>query len=369
MAKQKLEASVDTTPEDKKEKGKMKGKVKFSLEDYKHAKGHDKIASYKPLEWIPFSSPALQDLLGIPGVPCGHITLLRGGSNTSKTTCMLELAVNAQKMNKLPVFIISEMKWSWEHAKMMGLEFEEEFDADGNMNPVGNFYYIDRTQLKSIEDVAKFINELLSDQENGKLPTDLVFLWDSVGSIPCQMSIDKEKNNNEWNAGAYSVQFGGHVNQRLIASRKSSHPFTNTMVCVNKTWIRKADNPMAQPTMKNKGGETMFFDSSIILTFGNVATTGVNFIKAEKNKKEITFASRVNVKVEKNHVNGVSSSGKIIVTPFGYIEDSKPAIDDFKKENMDYFFSQLGAESGEITTYIDETEENNEGYSSEPAEE
>lgn len=365
----KLTATVSDESENAKSKKTPKKKVEWSIDDYKAKKGLDNIGSYKPLEWIPFSSPAIQDLLGIPGVPCGHITILRGGSNTSKTTCLLEIAINAQKMGKIPVFIITEMKWNWEHAKSMGFQFREETDSEGNMVPKGNFIYNDRTRLKSIEDVAKFINETLSEQEKGELPKDLVFLWDSVGSIPCQMSIDKEKNNNEWNAGAYSVQFGGHVNQRLVASRKSDYPYTNTMVCVNKTWIRKADNPMAQPTMKNKGGETMFFDSSIIITFGNVATTGVNFIKAEKNKKEITFASRVNVKVEKNHVNGVSSSGKIIVTPFGYIEDSKTAIDNFKKENMDYFFSQLGADAGEINTYVDETEENNDGFSSEPVEE
>ena len=367
MAKQKLEASVDT--EEKKEKGKLKKKVEFSIDDLNAELGLSNAGSFKPLEWIQFNSQSLKDVLGIPGVPCGHITILRGGSNTSKTTCLLELAINAQKAGKLPVFIITEMKWSWEHAEQMGFQFRKEYDADGNMIPKGDFVYNDRANLKSIEDVAMFINKLLTMQSNGKIQKDLVILWDSIGSIPCQMSIDKEKNNNEWNAGAYSVQFGGHVNQRIVASRKADYPYTNTMVCINKTWIRKPDNPMGQPTMKNKGGETMYFDSSIVITFGNVATTGVNFIKAEKNKKEITFASRVNVKVEKNHVNGVSSSGKIIVTPFGYIEDSKPSIDNFKKENMDYFFSQLGAEDGEINTYIDETEENNEGYSSEPAEE
>ena len=35
-----------------------------------------------------------------------------------------------------------------------------------------------------------------------------MFLWDSIGSVPCEMSIKSNKNNNEWNAGAMSTQFG-----------------------------------------------------------------------------------------------------------------------------------------------------------------
>ena len=30
----------------------------------------------------------------------------------------------------MPVFIITEMKWSWEHAKMMGLEVNEVVDKE-----------------------------------------------------------------------------------------------------------------------------------------------------------------------------------------------------------------------------------------------
>ncbi len=65
-----------------------------------------------------------------PGIPQGHIVLLRGHSDTGKTTAMIEGAVAAQKRGILPVFIITEMKWSWEHAKMMGLEINEVVDEE-----------------------------------------------------------------------------------------------------------------------------------------------------------------------------------------------------------------------------------------------
>jgi RecA/RadA recombinase len=82
---------------------------------------------FKEQKWIPFSK-ALQNSISVTGAPVGHITLLRGHSNTGKTTALLELAISAQKMNILPVFIITEMKWSWEHARTMGFQIDDVVD-------------------------------------------------------------------------------------------------------------------------------------------------------------------------------------------------------------------------------------------------
>ena len=368
MAK-KLTATVEGQEPEENGKPKLQKKKLFSLNDYK-ASNNLNNARYKEQRWLELSS-AFQKVLGIPGIPMGHIVLARGGSNTSKTTCMLEAAIAAQKMRVLPIFIITEMKWSWDHAKLMGLEVKEIYDEKtGELLSVdGDFIYTDRTQLKSIEGVAQFINKILDDQEKGNLPYDLLFLWDSVGSIPCELSIEKGKNNNEWNAGAMSAQFGNHVNQRIVSSRKYDYPYTNTLFCVNKVWVQKPANVMAQPTMQCKGGTTMFFDATVVFTFGNVSTSGVSFIKAVKNGKEITFASRVNVKAEKNHVNGVSTGGKIIVTPTGYILDDKKELEQYKKDHMEYFYNALGDGDGDIKTVEENIEEGIEQYSSEPIEE
>jgi len=109
-------------------KAKEQVQKNFSLAKFKDKKGFSNISvKFKPLTWIPLSD-AFQDVLSMPGIPMGHITLLRGHSDTGKTTALLEAAVSAQKMNVLPVFIITEMKWSWEHAREMGLQFEEVVD-------------------------------------------------------------------------------------------------------------------------------------------------------------------------------------------------------------------------------------------------
>ena len=91
----------------------------FDLDKFKKTKKLDQSSNFKAQKWIPFS-PAVQDALSIPGIPMGHITIARGGSDTGKTTLMIEAAVAAQKMGVLPVFIITEMKWDFAHAQKMG---------------------------------------------------------------------------------------------------------------------------------------------------------------------------------------------------------------------------------------------------------
>ena len=78
---------------------------------------------------------------------------------------------------------------------------------------------------------------------------------------------------------------------------------------------------------------------------------------------------RVDVKVEKNHVNGVSTGGKIIVTPTGYILDDKKELEQYKKDHMEYFYNALGDGDGDIKTVEENIEEGLEQYSSEPIEE
>ena len=271
-------------------------KSKFDLSSFKEKKGLKQNVKFKDQEWIPLSS-AFQDVTSIPGIPTGHIVLLRGHSDTGKTTALLEAAVSAQRRSILPVFIITEMKWNWEHAKQMGLQVDEVVDKETGeiVNYEGEFIYADRETIHSIEDVAKFILDLMDEQKRGNLPYDLLFLWDSIGSVPCEMSIKSNKNNNEWNAGAMSTQFGNNVNQRIVMSRKESSPYTNTLVCINKVWTLKAESPMGQPKLMNKGGYAMWFDSTFVVTFGNVMSAGTSKIKAIKDGKQVEFAKRVNL--------------------------------------------------------------------------
>ena len=79
------------------------------------------------------------------------------------------------------------MKWSWEHAREMALEFQEVVDEETGeiVDYEGFFIYTDRGQMNTIEDVAAFILDLIDDQKQGDLPYNMCFFWDSIGSVPC----------------------------------------------------------------------------------------------------------------------------------------------------------------------------------------
>ena len=330
----------------------------FSLDKFKAPKGLGSTNnSFKEQEWIPLS-PAWQEMVSLPGIPHGHITLLRGHSDTGKTTALLEVAVNAQKMGILPVFIVTEMKWSWEHAQMMGLQVDVEKDNEGKISGVdGNFIFADRGQLPTVEAVAGFMADLMSEQKKGNLPMDMVFLWDSIGSVPCQMSVEKAKNNNEWNAGAMSTQFGNFINQEILLSRKESYPYTNSLVAVNKIWVEKPIGPMSPPIMKNKGGNTMFFDSTLIVTFGNISNPGTLKINAVKDGKKVEWAKKVKVGIEKNHINGITTTGKILATPHGFISEKKSDIEKYKRQHQEEWGRILGEGPFEVITEGSEAED------------
>jgi len=336
-------------------------KKSFDIDAFKKSKFLDQSVKFKPQKWIPLSK-AFQDVLSIPGIPMGHITLLRGHSDTGKTTAMLEAAVAAQKMGVLPVFIITEMKWSWEHVMQMGLQVNEVVDKEtGEITDYNGFFlYTDRETIHTIEDVAAFILDLLDEQKKGNLPYDLMFLWDSIGSVPCELSVRSNKNNNEWNAGAMSTQFGNNVNQRITLSRKESSPYTNTLVCINKVWTAKAETPMSQPKLMNKGGFAMWFDATFVVTFGNVSNAGTSKIKAIKDGKQVEFAKRTKIQIDKNHINGITTRGNIIMTPHGFINDSEKEIKSYKDAHAKEWSAILGGMDFDIVeendTFIDATE-------------
>ena len=319
-------------------------KKEFSLDAIKNK--YSTKTKYKDTEFYEVDE-AFHSACGIPGPALGNINMFLGHSNSSKTTALVKAAVSAQKKGHLPVFIITEKKWSWEHAVELGLQAEM---VDGEWD--GQFIFNDNFDY--IEQVTDYINELLDEQEKGNIPYSLCLLWDSVGSIPCKMTFDG-KGGKQHNASVLADKIGMGIQARITKSRKEDYPYINTMVVVNQPWVELPDNPFGQPTIKAKGGEAMWLASALVFLFGNQKNAGINHITATKNGRTVSYAIRTKISVLKNHINGLGyKDGKIIATPQGYIADDKDALEKYKKEYSQYWNAILSG-TGEIT--LDETEE------------
>lgn len=273
---------------------------------------------------------------GLPGPVMGGISMFLGHSNTAKTNAMILAAADAQKKGHLPVFIITEKKWNWEHAAELGLKAEK--DSDGEWD--GDFIFNDGFDY--IEQATDFINEILDEQEKGNIPRSILFLWDSIGSIPCKMTYDG-KGGKQHNASVLSDKIGMGIHSRISKSKKEDYPYYNSLVIVNQPWVDLPDNPYSKPEIKAKGGEAVWLASSLVFLFGNQKKAGISHIDATKNGRKVSYATRTKISVLKNHVNGIAyKDGKIIAVPQGFIDDTKESLDEYKKEYSEYWNKILG---------------------------
>jgi hypothetical protein len=320
---------------------------KKSFKDIKEK--FSKKATYKPDRFFDLGG-AFLDASGIPGPAMGHINMFLGHTDTGKTTALVKTAVDAQRKEILPVLIITEQKWDFEHARLLGMECEETVDKEtGEIEWDGFFLF--NNDFQYIEQITDYINELLDAQEKGELDYDLLFMWDSVGSVPCKMTFEG-KGGKMHNASTLSDKIGMGINQRISGSRKETSKHTNTLVVVNQPWVELPDNPFGQPKIKAKGGESLWLNSTLVFRFGNQKNGGTTNISAIKEKRKVKFATRTKVTIMKNHVNGLGyEDGKILITPHGFLagrdkQIEKQSIDNYKEEHSEYWSQQLGTGGG-----------------------
>jgi hypothetical protein len=294
---------------------------------------------------------AFMDACGLPGPILGGINMFLGHSNTSKTTAMILAAADAQKKGHLPVFIITEKKWSWEHAIELGLQAEKnEFGEYDGM-------FIFNDSFDVIEQATDFINQILDAQEKGDIPYNILFLWDSIGSIPCQMTFDG-KGGGMHNAKVLADKIGMGIHSRISKSKKEDYPYYNTLVVLNQPWVLLPDNPFGQPEIQAKGGTAIWLASSLVFLFGNQKKAGISHIDATKNGRKVSFAIRTKISILKNHVNGLGyKDGKIIAVPHGYITDTKDALEKYKKDYSDYWVQKLGDSNYSLDESQDDSED------------
>lgn len=188
-----------------------------------------------------------------------------------------------------------------------------------------------------VEDISFHMHTILDAQQEERLPRDVAFFWDSVGSINCFKGATSKTTNNQWTAGALATCFKSLINYRIPASRREDAPYTATFAVVQQIWL---DNE--NKVIKHKGGEAFFYSPRLIFHFGGILTHSTEKLKATLAGEEFQFGVETRIRCEKNQVNGIEQKGKIASTPHGYWNPDK--INDYKEEHKDFIKAHLNTE-------------------------
>lgn len=337
----------------------------------------------KPVEFIVMPE-AFVEATKLPGIPMGVTTLIHGHSNTGKSLLKNCLIASAQRKGILPVIYETENNFSFPFAIDCGMRATPVYDdvevevIDEETGEVsyktekriidyeGDFLYYDSDILADrygdmdysqgkrvskkrkhpvIEDIAYSMNELLDMQDDGVIQQPILFIWDSVGSIPSFRSYTSKSNNAMWDAGALSVSFNTLLNNRIPSSKKISSPYTNTFVAVNKIWLDSMTAPMAAPSIQMKGGNALLYASRLTILLGGSLKPSTKRLTATSKGEKYTYGLVTKIKVVKNQLDspyGLTYEGTFCCVPDGMVSETK--LDDYKKEHIGLIIKQLSSQ-------------------------
>ena len=333
----------------------------------------------KPMEWF-IMPKGFQEALSLPGIPKGWFSGCYGWNSTGKSTIKNCLIASAQRQNVLPVIFETESNFDFKYAIDCGMEatpvydevevedVDEEtgevtvrkekqiVDYEGNFilftneamcEYCGDLDYSTMTRKSTkrtvalIEDIAYIINDLLDKQEKGELPVELLFIWDSVGSITSWKSYASKCGNNMFDASSISTAFNTIVNTRIPSSRSQKSAYTNSFFIVNKIWDSSMAT-MGKPSVKLKGGNSFEYALRLLIACGKIITSGVKKMEATVKGEKYEYGTVAPISIKKNHLPtpyNLSRDGLLYCTANGIISESE--IDNYKKIMLPNIIRQL----------------------------
>lgn len=333
----------------------------------------------KPMEWF-IMPKGFQEALSLPGIPKGWFSGCYGWNSTGKSTIKNCLIASAQRQNVLPVIFETEGNFDFKYAIDCGMEatpvydevevedVDEEngevtvrkekqiVDYDGNFilftneamcEYCGDIDYSTMTRKSTkrtvalIEDIAYIINDLLDKQEKGELPVELLFVWDSVGSITSWKSYASKCGNNMFDASSISTAFNTIVNTRIPSSRSQKSAYTNSFFIVNKIWDSSMAT-MGKPSVKLKGGNSFEYALRLLIACGKIITSGVKKMEATVKGEKYEYGTVAPISIKKNQLPtpyNLSRDGLLYCTANGIISESE--IDNYKKKMLPNIIRQL----------------------------
>ena len=258
----------------------------------------------------------LQSLLGVPGIPLGHITQVFGPSDSGKTSLMFHTAAQAQKQGILPVINITEGKVDWDRAAQMGFD---------RKNAIIN------ESCDFLEDVFHFQDKMISNVVTGDLPMDIMLFFDSVGNtlskeeVIIQEDGTWEKKSTMMKAAKVISEAMRTISKKVNDTRKISSPKTVGMFIVNQAYTQPPSFPGGMPSLVPYGGNAIWYRSSLV-----IRTKKGKKLTATKDGMDIGFGIVSKVTVDKNHISNTTNSGEYIITADSIFPNEPKAIKEYK---------------------------------------
>lgn len=367
----------------------------FNIKDFKKSFLGEKTskAADKEMEWIIMPS-VYQDAVKLPGIPLGRTTMIRGWSNTGKSTLKNLAIAGAMRQGILPVIFETEGNFDFQYARDCGMDitpvYGEVVDEEtgevkeGIVDWEGNYLLftptkicefcgkMDYTQGKEvskerkvavIEDIGYIINTLLDQQDDGELPMPLLFIWDSVGSIISWKSYQSKVGNNMFDANAINNVFKP-IFPRISASKEVGSPYTNSMIVINKIWKDTANSVGGAVAIANSGGESFQYGVRLQIHVGGVAKAGVKTLKATYKGEEYQYGTVTKIAVCKNQLPtpyNITYGGTMCCVHNGII--SEDDINDYKKVEIPNLIKNklVSMEGQDVEINIDEVKFSEDG--------
>lgn len=258
----------------------------------------------------------LHPVLGMPGIPLGHITQVYGLSDTGKTSLLFHTAAKAQQQGVLPILIITEGKVDWERAEAMGFDRQNAIVNEG---------------LEFIEDVFDFIDKVTSDVSMGELPSDVAIFWDSLGNTLSRDEV-KVKEDGTWEKQSTMMKAAKVVTERMRViskkindTRKISYPKAVGLVILNSAYVQPPQFPGAPSKTVPYGGNAVWFRSSLV-----IKTSRIKKLTATKDGVDMGFGIVSKITVDKNHLTNTAHSGEFVITADQIIPNEPGAIKNYK---------------------------------------
>ena len=269
---------------------------------------------YKPIQYVKMPQ-CVQESLGVPGFPLGYISMGYGLSDSGKTEILLHGAQEAIKQNILPILVIGENKI--EKSRLI------------EKNLINGENCIIEENISTLEDFYDYVSMKVEDIKQERLGMNCMIFLDSIASLPSKESfeIDKEGRITKKYGPQKNAQVIGYYNpiiaKRVASTREMDCPYSMGLFMVNQAYIQPPQFPGAPATVVPNGGEKIWF------------TLGFSFeVKEGKRLKigESEVGLTVKLKVKKNHINGVYTSGEVLLTGTEILPGDDKTAANFKEE-------------------------------------